>query len=320
MSDSLLGKKRCEESDKEKEKEKTNTKKKKVESNKKDEEKDEEEESSSSDGQPRQSLFGNNEKGFTGGLFGDLDNPQKPTSLFDNSQKSTNLFDNPQKPTSLFDKPKEGTSLFGNTGGSLFGNNQSEEKTSGGLFSGALFDFSNINKKKEDEEEEGDGDDNIGKSNSPKHEYNPENENNENKPDKDGYIKRYIKKVDNILLYDKLRNTYISKGEGFIIIETQEKENENNKKERFAIILYRNSIGGIIFQGIVHDKINKCVSYEKKLKYICYFSFLIEQNDEKNKYTLGQAKIPFSSLDESNKFSEKYENTIKYIKNEIDDF
>ena len=296
MSDSLLGKKRLEESDKEKEK--TNTKKKKVESNKKDEEKDEEEESSSSDGQPRQSLFGNNEKGFTGGLFGDLDNPQKPTSLFGNPQKSTNLFDNPQKPTSLFDKPKEGTSLFGNTGGSLFGNNQS----------------------KEDEEEEGDGDDNIGKSNSPKHEYNPENENNENKPDKDGYIKRYIKKVDNILLYDKLRNTYISKGEGFIIIETQEKENENNKKERFAIILYRNSIGGIIFQGIVHDKINKCVSYEKKLKYICYFSFLIEQNDEKNKYTLGQAKIPFSSLDESNKFSEKYENTIKYIKNEIDDF
>ena len=311
MSDSLIAKKRLEESDKEKEKEKekTNSKKKKVESNKNDEENDEEEESSSSDGQPRQSLFGNNEKGFTGGLFGDLDNPQKPTSLFDNSQKSTDLFG----------KPKEGTSLFGNTGGSLFGNNKSEEKTSGGLFSGALFDFSNINKKKEDEEE-GDGDDNIGKSNSPKHEYNPENENNENKPDKDGYIKRYIKKVDNILLYDKLRNTYISKGEGFIIIETQEKEKENNKKERFAIILYRNSIGGIIFQGIVHDKINKCVSYEKKLKYICYFSFLIEQNDEKNKYTLGQAKIPFSSLDESNKFSEKYENTIKYIKNEIDDF
>jgi len=35
-----------------------------------------------------------------------------------------------------------------------------------------LFDFSNINKKKEEEEEE--GDDNIGKSNSPKREYNPE--------------------------------------------------------------------------------------------------------------------------------------------------
>ena len=314
MSDSLLGKKR--ELEKEKvsneENEKSNSKKKKIESNEKEISKDEEESSSSSsDEQPKQSLFGNNETGFKGGLFGDLDNPQKPTGLFEKTkEEGTNPF--------------KGQNLFSNTGGSLFGNIQTEQKTSGGLFSGELFDFSNINKKKDDEEgEDGEGDDNIGKSNSPKHEYNPENESNENKEDKDGYIKRYIKKVENILLYDKILKTYVSKGEGFIIIDTQEKVEENNKKERYARILYRNSIGAIIFQGIIHVELNKLVSYEKKLKYICYFSFLVKQDDEKdekNNLTLGQAKIPFTSLDESNKFSEKYQNTVKYLKYEIEDF
>ena len=308
MSDSLLGKKR--ELEKEKvsneENEKSNSKKKKIESNEKEISKDEEESSSSSsDEQPKQSLFGNNETGFKGGLFGDLDNPQKPTGLFEKTkEEGTNPF--------------KGQNLFSNTGGSLFGNIQTEQKTSGGLFSGELFDFSNINKKKDDEEgEDGEGDDNIGKSNSPKHEYNPEED---NKEDKDGFIKRYIKKLDNASLYDKMRKSYVSKGEGFIIIETQEKENENKTKERFARILYRNNIGGIIFQGVLNAEINKCITYEKKLKHICHFIFLEKGDDTKNPLVLGQAKIPFSTLDDINIFSEKYNNTIKYIKNEIDDF
>ena len=295
---SLLGKKREIEKRKDSE-EKEKSSKKKV----KKEEEDDSSSSSSSEGQPRQSLFGKNEKGFTGGLFGDLDNPQKQTSLFE--------------------KPKEGTSLFGNTGGSLFGNIQSESKSSGGLFSGGLFDFSQINKKKEDEGEgegEEQGDDNIGKSNSPKHEYNPEKDEKVNKEDKDGFIKRYIKKIDNALLYDKLRKTFVSKGEGFLIIETQEKENDKKQKERFARILYRNSIGGIIFQGILHGQINKCIISEKKLKHICLFIFVVKQEDDKNNLSYAQAKIPFNTLEEVNKFSEKYKDTIKYIKNEIDEF
>lgn len=293
----LLGKKRESEKRKDLEENEEKSSKKK---NKK--EKEDDSSSSSSESQPKQSLFGKNEKGFTGGLFGDLDNPQKQTSLFE--------------------KPQEGTSLFGNTGGSLFGNIQSESKSSGGLFSGGLFDFSQINKKKDEEGEgegEGEGDDNIGKSNSPKHEYNPEDD-KDNKEDKDGYIKRYIKKVDNALLYDKLRKTFISKGEGFIIIETQEKENGGEKKQRFARILFRNSIGGIIFQGILHGQINKCIISEKKLKHICLFIFVVKQDDEKNNLSYAQAKIPFNTLEEVNKFSEKYNNTIKYIKNEIDEF
>ena len=317
MSDSkktqLLGKKRELEkkSEGEGEEEENETSKKKqkklenedIKDNKPSEKSQDDESSESSNSEPKQSLFGKNETGFSGGLFGDLNNPKKSTSLFEN--------------------PKEGGSLFSNTGGSLFGNiSKDNNSTSGGLFSGGLFDFSQVNKKKEDDdngEEGGEEENNIGKSNSPKHEYNPENDFNDKKPDKDGYIKRYIKKVDNALLYDKLKRTFVSRGEGFIIIETQEKENEDKKKERFARILFRNSIGGIIFQGVMNNQIHKCISSEKKLKHICHFIFLSKE-DEKSDLSLAQAKIPFTTLEEINKFSEKYNNTIKYLNNEIDEF
>ena len=285
---SLLGKKREKTSENDSYSEDNKGKKLKKES-------DSESESSSSN-KPHRSLFGANEKGFTGGLFGDLDNPTKPTNLFGDSKTG---------------------SLFGNTGGSLFGDSKNkEEDNKNSLFGQGLFDFSNVNNKKENEDENNEeGDDNIGKSNSPKHEYNPEEENE--KEESDGYIKRYAKKVDNTLLYDKENKKFVSKGEGFIVIETQ--ENKEDKK-RFARIVYRNLIGGIIFQGVLNDKVNKCHPYEKKLKHICHIFFLMKESDEKDNLVLAQAKILFISQEEINKFEKKYNDSIKYIKNEINEF
>ena len=293
-SSKLLGKKREKESEKESSSEDNKGKKLKKE--------EESESESSESNKPRKSLFGANEKGFTGGLFGDLDNPNKTTNLFGESKTG---------------------SLFGNTSGSLFGDSKNkEEDNKNSLFGKGLFDFSAINNKKEEENNEEEGDDNIGRSNSPKHVYNPEEE--DEKEESDGYIKRYAKKVDNTLLYDKEKKSFISKGEGFIIIETQ--ENKEDKK-RFARIIYRNLIGGIIFQGILNDKINKCNPYEKKLKHICHIIFLMKENktNEENKekddnFVLAQAKILFANQDEINKFENKYKDSIKYIKNEINNF
>ena len=172
-SSKLLGKKREKESEKESSSEDNKGKKLKKE--------EESESESSESNKPRKSLFGENEKGFTGGLFGDLDNPNKTTNLFGESKTG---------------------SLFGNTSGSLFGDSKNkEEDNKNSLFGKGLFDFSAINNKKEEENNEEEGDDNIGRSNSPKHEYNPEEE--DEKEESDGYIKRYAKKVDNTLLYDK---------------------------------------------------------------------------------------------------------------------
>jgi hypothetical protein len=46
----------------------------------------------------------------------------------------------------------------------------------------------------------------------------------------------------------------------------------------------------------------------------------MKNGDEKSDLTLGQARIIFNTLDEINNFSKKYNDTIKYINNEIDEF
>ena len=259
---------------------------------------DDDNSSSFSEQKPKKYLSNKNEKSSTEKLFEELANPKLSLSLFPDSSCST---------------------LFSNSR-SFFESSQNELKSNNSFkFTGSLFNFSNANKKKDEEDEkELEEKDKIGKSKSPKHELNPENDSH-NKEDKDEYIKRYNKKVDNVYLYDKLKKIFISRGEGYIVIETIEKENKDKKKERFARLVFRNTFGGILFQGIIHGQINKCITSEKKLKHICHFTFLI-QKEENKELTLAQVKIPFTTQDEINIFTDKYKNTVKYIKNEIDDF
>ena len=246
---------------------------------------------SNSNEKSKQSLFDiNNEKCLKEGLFGDLNNPnEKPKSLFNDTAGS----------------------LFSNilSGKSLFCDSKSEPIKEVNLFSGDLFDYSKINKK----EKENESDDNIYKSISPRQEYNPEEE----KESKDGFKKKYVKKMNDIFFLDKKEQKFVSKGEGFLSIEIQEMEKEG-KNERYAILMFRNIIGGIIFEGILDSKMNKFDSYEKELKKFCHIFFLVKGED--NALTLAQAKIPFNSDEEIKEFEEKYNNAIKYIKNEISDF
>ena len=264
---------------------------------------------------PTKSLFNSNEQGFKPGLFGDLSKPNtKPVSLFnfdnkdnkpssslfnldnkDNKQSSSlfNLDNKDNKQTSLF----SGTSLFGNLnenkgGFSLFSNTNN----SGGL-------FSNLISKKEDEEEE--GDDNIGKSDSP-NPYLPEVTNDESKD----FKKLFVKKVDNCYVYNKEQNKFVSKGNGFISIETTDKDNK-----KFGFIMFRNSIGHCLFEGILNEKINKCDSYETKFKYVSHFFFLEKvEKDGQISYKVSNCKIPFLQKDDSQEFAKKYKEAIEFIK------
>ena len=47
---------------------------------------------------------------------------------------------------------------------------------------------------------------------------------------------------------------------------------------------------------------------------------MVKEEDDKNALSLEREKIPNATLEEINKFSEEFNNTIKYIKNNIDDF
>ena len=266
----LLGKKR----DKEEEEEK---KSKESESNK--------EESSEEDTKPVKSIFGSNpnkETGFKKGLFGDLSNPiSQPKSLFENTNSN-----------------------------SLFGNNNSTS-----LFENKpIFDFSNINKKNENEdnddknEDDNEENDNNGKSNSP-NPYNPENDIN-NEENKNGFKKIYVKRIDNFYLFEKSENKYISRGNGFVSIETSNKDNK-----KFAVIMFRNNIGSLICEGILNKKINKFDSYEKKFKHIGHCVFLrkvLKENNEED-IEFSQCKIPFINENDVKQIGDKYNEAIKFI-------
>ncbi len=146
--------------------------------------------------------------------------------------------------------------------------------------------------------------------------YNPENVEND-KDDNNKYVKRFVKKVDKVFLLDKDEKKYLNKGEGFISIETQTTKKEENENKS-AVFIFRNNIGGLLFEGFLNEKINKINSYEKNGKHIAQFVILM--NDKKNNISMTHCKVPFNNKEDSDKFVKIYNESIQYIKKEIKEF
>ena len=255
-------------------------------------EESEEESSESEDSKPVQRLFSEKESGFTKGLFDNLPSAKKESK----ETEKTPLFNFKENKSSLFgDKP-------------LFGSLEKEKKDE------TEKNIQNNDGEKEEKGEE--GDDNFGKSNSPKHEYNPENIEND-KDDNNKYVKRYVKKVDKVYLFNKIEKKYMNKGEGFISIETMTTK-KDDKEKKDGIFVLRNNIGGLILEGFLNEKINKFDSSEKNGKHFADFVFLI--NDKDNKLSLTQCKIPFNKKEDLESFHNVYDETIKYINLELKEF
>ena len=322
--DKLLGKKRINQEEKnEKEEDVEDSEEEDSESNKNVflYEESEEESSESEDSKPVQRLFGENESGFTKNLF---DKSDQKKEAKDEGKKSSSLFDD--KP--LFDfssktkdekKENKSSSLFGDKPLFDFSSNNKEEKkeNKSSLFCSSSL-FGNKEEKEEDKDKEEEGDDNIGKSNSPKREYNPEIIDKEkNKDDNNKYVKRYVKKVEKVYLYDKVEKKYISKGEGFISIETMTTK-KDDKERKDGIVVMRNTIGGLIFEGILNEKINKFESKNIKGKFLAIFAILL--NNKVNNFSLTFCKIPFNTKEDFEHFQKVYNETIKYLKLEIKEF
>lgn len=328
-NDKLLGKKRLNtekdnkdnKSEEEEEEEEENEKKELMASDKvffyEVTEEEEEEESESEESKPVQRLFSDKDVGFSKGLFdnsttkkeqkepkNESGGSRKP--LFDFSQKEENkssLFGD--KKSSLFPDDNK-SSLFSNQ--PLFGpsnNKDGEEK-----------EAKENDDDKEKNEEGKDGEDVEEKSEGPKQVYNPEVVEGD-QDDNNKYVKRYVKKVDKVLLFDKNEKKYISKEEGFISIETQTTKKDENENKT-AVFIFRNNIGGLIIEGFLNDKINKIDSYEKNGKHVANFVMLM--NDKDNKISMTQCKVPFNNKEDSEKFVNIYNEAIKYIKKEIKEF
>jgi hypothetical protein len=181
------------------------------------------------------SLFGGVPK-LTGGLFGDLsksdskdesDNKEKP-KLFQTG--SNNLFSGSSLfntgSTSLLDSLKSSSSLFSS-------NNKIDFNS---LATKPLFtQLKPENKKGSDDEDDEEGADELFESNSPKHSYNPTLEHNVKKQiEKDDFTKKYVKEIENLFVYTKSSNKYVSKGKGYLSLEHAEIDGK-----KISVVLFR---------------------------------------------------------------------------------
>jgi hypothetical protein len=193
-----------------------------------DEEVSEEGESGSESETPKEKkevskLFGDT-KLSSGGLFGNLSSgstEDKP-KLFANAG-SSNLFAN----SSLFSGSS--SSLFSGGSNSLFGAKPLFNFSSVGATGGFL------NKKEEEEksdEEGGEGDNDLFQSDSP----NPYNASDKQPvaAEKSVYSKKYNKEVESIYIFVKEDNKFVSKGKGFLSLESAEIDGK-----KVAVVVFR---------------------------------------------------------------------------------
>jgi hypothetical protein len=200
-------------------------------------------------------------------------------------QSSDNNESNGNTKTPLFNltfgKTESGGGFFSE--GSLF-NNPSLQKGSslftniGSQQTGFFSSLGQTNEGSDDEGGEGEGDEMFGKSNSPEA-FKP----TEAKPVNSDYERIYIKQIENFYTLSKEQNKFVSKGKGFVSLE------HHKEKKTIYQVLFRNSLGVLLFNGLISKNIKKPEKISNNFKNIASFA-AIDLNDEKK--SLKFIKIP----------------------------
>lgn len=124
------------------------------------------------------------------------------------------------------------------------------------------------------------------------------------------YEKQISKTIDNLYLFNKEENKFISKGKGFISIETSKQEKKS------AVIVFRNQMGSKIVEGYLIKGISKFESYIKNYNNVASITFIVEKED--NKIEIKNIKIPFKFEADFKELEEAFEKTMSYLKNDDD--
>jgi hypothetical protein len=195
------------------------------------------------------------------------------------------------------------------TGGSLF---QSTTATgSNSLFgSKPLFSFSSataagtnpFTTKKEDEKNSDDEDGEEGDNDL----FKTEENDNVNPADKQPkvavesiYTKKYNKEVENIFIFVKEENKFVSKGKGYLSLEFAEVDGK-----KIAVVVFRNNMGSKIIEGFLNSNLKKFEKYVKNFKHVASFSFL--QKGKSGKFEIGHSKVPFAREEDLKEFEKVY--------------
>jgi hypothetical protein len=212
---------------------------------------------------------------FSAGANNTIFSSQDKGALFSSKNETVNNPFTSSQSSSIFGSQNQSSS-------SIFG---SQAAASSSLFGTTpLFNFQTLNKPvsgagedNEDNEEEGDNEP-IG-SDSP-NAYNPV----EDKKNKSIYTKKYLKQMENIYVFHKgEEKKYLSKGNGFLSIEY------TNVGKKAGLIVYRNTMGNKIIEGILSPSVGKFSKYIKNFKHVACVSYITKAKD---KFEVNSCKIP----------------------------
>ena len=222
-----------------------------------------------------------------------------------------------EKPKSLFNFGSSG--LFASTNnntstGSLFGNTSSlfSNTNSNSLFNFTSFSkdnnnsnsfFNNLTKKEEAKE----SDDEDNKEDVFGDEPQKEEEPTKLVQQESSFDKKFSQHIDKIFVYKKDEKKYVSKGNGYLSVETA-KETE---KAKMAVVVFRNQMGTKIIEGFLNDKLKKIETYMKNYKYVASFSYI--EFNEKKEPIVGFAKVPFTHDEELKAFEKGYNEALEYL-------
>ena len=189
-------------------------------------------------------------------------------------------------------------SLFSSTSNSLFGSKPLFSFSSATNTGANPFASKKDDDEDEDKDEGDDGDNDLFKT--------EEDGNATSAADKQPkvavesvYTKKYNKEADNIFIFVKEDNKFVSKGKGYLSLEFAEVD-----AKKIGVVVFRNNMGSKIIEGFLNSNLKKLEKYVKNFKHVASFSFL--QKDKSNKFAIGYAKVPFAREEDLKEFEKVY--------------
>lgn len=119
------------------------------------------------------------------------------------------------------------------------------------------------------------------------------------------YDKLISKHIENLYIFNKEENKYISKGKGFISIET------SKQQQKSSVIVFRNQMGFKIVEGYLNKKLSKFESYMKNYNNVASLTFI--QVCQENKIEIQKIKIPFKFESDFKEFKQAFLLSLDYL-------
>ena len=125
--------------------------------------------------------------------------------------------------------------------------------------------------------------------------------------DYSNYSKLYNTHINNLFLFNKKQQKFVSKGNGFFSVE---KNKDESTKQHQAVIVFRNQTGNKLVEGFLDKKFEKCDILNKNFNFVASFAFIMMNEGSPE---LGFIKIPFKNEQNAKELKEAFEKAISYL-------